>query len=137
MHFNCLAGPRNWQGYLYFLKTMLERRQHKRFKVNKDTFVFSKAHPGRINDISMGGMAFSHFSSNDECQGIESLSLFDKENDFFLEDVSCRTIGNSISRSSLPFSVMKTAQKSVEFSLSPSQAIQLQRYLQFHSCGHV
>ena len=114
---------------------MLEKRRHKRFKINEDSFVFSKMLPGRIKNISMGGMAFSHVFNNDDDLTIESLSILDKEHEFFLEDVSCRSVGNTITKSSFPFSDIKTVRQNVEFFLSSSQVNELEDYIQHHNCG--
>jgi len=85
----------------------------------------------------MGGMAFSYLYDRDDCQSIDCLSLFDKENHFFLENVSCRTVGNAIENNRNSFSAVQTGRKHVAFNLTPSQSIQLEDYIQAHSCGQI
>lgn len=108
---------------------MLERRKYKRFKGEQGTFVFSAGLPGIMNNISMGGMAFSHVLEGEESQEVGYLSVLDKTHDFFMENIACRTVESRLEENGPSFSIMRTVRKNVEFILSPDQEVRLKKYL--------
>ncbi len=76
-------------------KERVERRKHKRFKVENGAFVglgprYDKV--GRIIDISMGGLAFRCFGSR-EANG-SCLAVFFTETNFHLDEVQIKTISD-------------------------------------------
>lgn len=77
-------------------QVIVERRRHKRFKINGDIYAIlgkdSQA-MGRIMDISKGGLSFSHNGGRVEPSRVSELSLFFAD----------RNMSNSISRASLRF----------------------------------
>lgn len=116
---------------------MIERRKYKRYRIGEGVFVFSSSHPGRVNDISLGGVSFSHVYCAEDIDKDDTISILDSANDFYLRDVSCKPVCSFIENSLFPLSFMHTNKRSVQFSLSSSQKDQLEKYLQQHAIGVV
>ena len=114
---------------------MLERRKHKRYKVNKNAFVFGANSPGRISDISIAGMAFSHICDGKESKP-DAISILDSDNDFFLEQIPCQIISRNITRGVMPASSMQMAKVCVAFHLNSSQKPQLEEYINTKAIGN-
>ena len=114
---------------------MLERRQYKRYKVNQNAFVFGADQPGRITDISLAGMAFSYICDAQQSK-TDNISILDSDNQFFLEQIPCHTISQTVRTSDLPTSFMLMAQVSIAFELTPSQKTKLEEYINNHAIGN-
>ena len=114
---------------------MRERRRHQRYKVSENAFVFGAVHPGRITDISLAGMSFSHICDG-ELPETESLTILDSENQFFLEKVPCQTIARVVELSGFPASPLQVANVRVAFRLTSIQKVLLEAYIKTHAIGN-
>ena len=77
--------------------TLLEQREHKRFRVPKTTFValwpeFLRV--GQVADISMGGLAFRHLTGKEPASEPLQLDLFLAGGSFYLYRVPVEMIWN-------------------------------------------
>ena len=102
-------------------KERVERRKHKRFKVENSAFVglgprYEKV--GRIIDISMGGLAFRYFGSR-EANG-SCLAVFFTETNFHLDEVQTKTISDFEIADKLPSSSITAKRCGVQF-MSPTE----------------
>jgi len=113
---------------------MNDRRKYKRYQVNQNAFVFGSDHPGRISNISLAGMKFSHICEEELCD-TENISILDPENEFFMKQIPCQVVSQSITGSDLPASSIHTAHVRVSFQLSPSQETRLKEYINTASVG--
>ena len=80
-------------------KEMVERRKHKRFKVQGSAFVVLGAPPwphstkvGQIIDMSMHGLAFSYIADEGQSNSSFELGIFLADNSFHLRQIPFETI---------------------------------------------
>lgn len=81
-------------------KEVVERRKHKRFQVKENAFVVFEAQSrphsttkvGQITDISIGGLAFRYFASEEQSNGSFELGIFLAYNGFHLRQIPFEAI---------------------------------------------
>ncbi|MBW2565547.1 MAG: PilZ domain-containing protein [Deltaproteobacteria bacterium] len=118
-------------------KERVERRKHKRFRIEHGAFVglgprYDKV--GRIIDISMGGLAFRCFGSrkaNGSC-----LAVFFTETNFHLDEVQIKTISDFEIAGKLPSSSITARRCSVQFmGLTEKQRSQIEFFIKNYATG--
>ena len=116
-----------------------DRREHTRYRVDDAAFAFSDSRfPGRICDISMGGLAFAFIDQDAADSQMSEIDIMDTSNGFFLEKIPCSSITSKIMQNDTPFSVLRIARKSVRFGdLSEDQKDALEDYLMNCTLGTV
>jgi len=107
---------------------MEERRSYKRYQVGDNAFVFGAEHPGKINNISLAGMSFSHLCE-DTKRTPDRVTILDPKNEFFMEQIPCRLVSRQISHGALPTSTMHTSHVRVAFLLDANQRDSLESYI--------
>ncbi len=122
-------------------KKLVERRKHKRFQVPKRTLSAFGPHfakIGRIVDISMGGVAFHHNGGKEPSSGSHKLDIILSERDFYLGDVSYRTISDLEIPDKAPSRSIAMRRGSLEFrKLTHNQKSRLEQFIQDHTIGEV
>jgi len=119
---------------------MVERRKHKRFKVQDRAFVVLGAPPrphstkaGQIIDISMGGLAFSYIADDDRSNASSELGIFLADNSFHLRHIPFETISD-LKTNRVPFSSITIRRSGVQFGeLTHDQISQLEYFIQNHT----
>ncbi|MBW1742430.1 MAG: PilZ domain-containing protein [Deltaproteobacteria bacterium] len=113
--------------------TPAEQRQHRRFRVPKTTFValwpeFFRV--GQVADISMGGLAFRHLTSEDPPNGSLELDLFLAGRSFYLYKLPLEMIWNFEPVKANSSNAPNVRQCGLQFGgLTPSQAAQLEYFI--------
>ena len=119
-------------------KQHVERREHKRFPVTKDTFVALKPdyfEVGRVINISMAGLTFSYMADGKPPGQSSILDIFLVGRNFHLRDLPFRTISDVIS-DRIPFSSAKMRKCTVQFGdLTAYQSGRLKYFIQNHTMG--
>jgi hypothetical protein len=119
-------------------KQQVERRKHKRFPVTKDTFVALKPdylEVGRVINISMAGLTFSHMADGKPPRQSSDLDIFLVDRTFHLRDVPFRTISD-VESDRIPFSSAKMRKCTVQFEdLTSHQQGELKYFIQNHTEG--
>ena len=119
---------------------VIERRKHRRMEVRDGAFVLLGPHStklGRIIDISMGGLAFSHMAREKPSSGLFELDIFTIDTDFYLERVVFETISDFKTHEN-PFSSITMRRSGVRFGeLGHSQVSQLEDFMQKYTVGEV
>ncbi len=122
---------------------MLERRKHKRFKVQDSAFVVlrgsswphSTQKVGQIMDIGMGGLAFSYVAEQEPSNGSFELGIFSADNSFHLRKIPFETISD-VETKKVPFSSITMRRSGVQFGeLTQEQAAQLEFFLKNRTTG--
>ena len=117
-----------------------ERRHDTRFKVNPGAYtVFSPKSiiPGRINDISMGGLSFSYVEGEEWYHESKELDILFGENDFYLDKIPFETVSDTIIEKESPFSQITMRRCGVRFGkLTAEQQVQLKNFIRL-STGSV
>ena len=120
---------------------MNERRKHRRFQVENGAFAvlggLSWAHStqklGQINDIGMGGLAFSYIASEEVSDDSVELNIFLAENRFHLRKIPFKTIWD-VETEKVPFSSITTRRSGVRFGeLTPNQISHLKHFIRNHT----
>ncbi|MBW2174002.1 MAG: hypothetical protein JRF64_05045 [Deltaproteobacteria bacterium] len=119
-------------------KQQVERREHKRFPVTKDTFVALKPDyfkVGRIMNISMAGLAFSYMADGKPLSQSSGLDIFLVDRTFHLRDVPFRRISD-VESDRIPFSSAKMRRSGVQFGeLTAYQSGRLKYFIENHTNG--
>jgi len=121
---------------------MLERRKHKRFKVQNGAFAVLGAPPwphstkvGQIIDMSMGGLAFSYIAEQEPSNGSFELGIFLADNSFHLRKIAFETISD-LETNGVPCSSITMRRSGVQFGeLTPNQISQLKYFIRNHTIG--
>jgi hypothetical protein len=121
---------------------MLERRKHKRFKVQNGAFAVLGAPPwphstkvGQIIDMSMGGLAFSYIAEQEPSNGSFELGIFLADNSFRLRKIPFETISDLEIKKG-PFNSITMRRSGVQFGeLTPNQISQLKYFIRNHTIG--
>lgn len=113
---------------------LAKRRRQDRFQVRSSAFVVYNSNKlGRIVDISMHGLSFSHVESDRSPGELRELDIFLIDSDFYLENVPIET--SSIVKTYQPdFSSIYLGRYSVQFGkLTKNQRSQLEFLIRNHT----
>lgn len=121
-------------------KVTVERRKHERFEIWDEAFVLlgpDSTKLGRIIDISMGGLAFSHVGRASPPSALFELDMFLVDSDFYLDKMPYEIISDTKIRDS-GFDSIAMRRCGVQFgNLTPSQISQLEQFIRSHTSGEV
>jgi hypothetical protein len=107
-----------------------ERRRHKRYRVREGALAFLGSIPGKIIDISRGGVSVNYVVFEKGPEQVLKLDIFFPEEDFFLPGIPACVVSEIDSPAKLPFSAVQTKRIGVRFDgLSEKQEAALERYL--------
>ena len=119
---------------------LVEKRKHKRMEVKDGAFVLLGPHStklGRIIDIGMGGLSFSHMASERPSIGLFELDIFIIDGDFYLERVLFEATSDFKTYEN-PFSSITMRRSGVRFGeLGHNQVSQLEHFIQNYTIGEV
>jgi hypothetical protein len=126
-------------------KEMLERRKHKRFKVQIGAFAVLGGPPwphstkvGQIIDLSRDGLAFHYVTSEGGSNGSFELGILLAYHGFYCDKVPVKTISDFEVADKPRISSIATRRRSVQFGeLTPHQISQLEYFIQSHTIGEV
>ena len=116
---------------------IVERRKHKRFRVQDGSFVVFGSDSGKVGqiiDMSMGGLAFSYISGGEHSNGIFELDILLTDHGFYLEKVPVKTVSN-LEITGESASVSTTMRRhAVQFEeLTHDQTAKLEYFIQKHT----
>ncbi|UCD86765.1 MAG: PilZ domain-containing protein [Desulfobacterales bacterium] len=121
-------------------KMTVERREHERFETRDGAFILlgpDSTKLGRLIDISMGGLAFSHVARTRPPDELFELDLFLVEGDFYLDKVPYEIISDFKTYDN-HFGSITMRRCGVQFgSLTQSQISELEYFIQNHTTGEV
>ncbi len=113
-------------------KAQIERRKHKRFKVQNGSFAVltpSDTKVGRIMDISMSGLAFHYIGIEGPSNESTEISIFSGDCGFYLYRVPCETVSDlkAYASHSAPISIRRYC---VQFGdLTDDQVFRLEHFV--------
>jgi len=117
---------------------VVERRRHKRFKVQGGAYARFGSHfdkTGQVINISMGGVAISYNGSNEPLNESSELDLFFGKISFCFTKIPFKTISDVVVNEAL-FNPIITRLRGVQFGqLTPLHASQLEYVIQNHAIG--
>ncbi|UCG81250.1 MAG: PilZ domain-containing protein [Desulfobacterales bacterium] len=120
-------------------KLQVERRKHKRFRVQDGAFVMlrpSHSHMGRIVDISMSGLAFECFGEEEPATRPKELEIFVTDSSFRL-NMPCQLVYGLPTYES-PLTSYKKKRCGVQFGdLTEYQTSLLADFIEHHTLGEV
>jgi hypothetical protein len=94
---------------------LAERRKHKRFQIERGAFVVYHSNKlGRIVDISMDGLSFSHVERDRTTRKLHDLDIFLIDRDFYLENVPLQ-VDSTVKSYQPSFSSIYLGQYTVQF----------------------
>ena len=135
----------------------IERRRHKRFKVNKYAFALIRSATatsikiqgrsmgeiacsvfrskpdklGRINNISLGGFMFRHVDSKAQLNELHVLDILSADCGFYLEDLRFKSVSDFAVPEEFPGNPIKMRQFHLEFGrLSNAQTDKLEYFIE-------
>jgi hypothetical protein len=121
-------------------KQVIERRKHKRFRVQDGTFAVLGPRYGKIGpitDMSMSGLAFSYIAGEEQDNGSYQLSILLAQDSFHLTRIPFKTVWDTEAKE-VPFSTLDMRQCGVEFGqLTEKQISQLEHFVEKHTVGGV
>lgn len=116
----------------------VERRKHKRFQVDNGAFVVLGSNhdkSGRIIDISVGGLAFRYMTPVERQNG-SYLAIVLPETNFYLDEVSIKTISDFELPYKLPTNSMAMRRCGVQFvNLTDNQKSQIEFFINNYTIG--
>jgi len=119
-------------------KVGVERRKHKRLRVQDDVFVTlrpSDTGAGRLINISPAGLMFEYVTMNQPSIEATELEIFMTDNVFRLHEVPCQIVWDLPIYKNLTFS-LHMRRCGVQFGeLTYSQISQLEYFIQNHTTG--
>jgi len=118
----------------------VERRKHKRYRVENGAFAVLRPDNvklGQISEIGMDGLSFRYIAQQEPPGRSHKLDILLSSTDFHLQKVPFGTILYSEIREN-PSSVIKIRQCTVQFGeLTDNQKVLLQYFIQNHTTGEV
>jgi hypothetical protein len=113
---------------------LAKRRRQERFQVKSSAFVVYNSNKlGRVVDISMNGLSFSHVENDKSPGKLRELDIFLIDSDFYLENVPIET-GSVIKTYQPNFSSIYLGQCSVQFGkLTKNQRSQIEFFIRNHT----
>jgi hypothetical protein len=119
-------------------KAKVERRKHKRFRVQEGAFVIlnpSDTGAGRLVNISMGGLMFEYVATKEPSIEATELELFVTDSVFRLYGVPCKSVWD-LPVYKHPTMPLQKRQSGVQFGeLSAHQKSQLELFIEKHTTG--
>jgi hypothetical protein len=104
-----------------------ERRRHMRYCLGDGAVAVFGNSPGRIADISLGGLSFIYLDSGRPRPVSDTVDILDGQQGFFLGKISCRTILDCPVIDNLPYKLIKRRLEFIE--LSAAQKLQIASYI--------
>jgi len=120
-----------------------ERRQHKRYQVQKNVFVLSRnefMNPGQITEISLGGMVFRYNCRNGNSPGVSEIDIMtaDFTDAFLIRNLHIEAVSDCAISEENPIGSTRLRKQVVRFgSLSPNQTSRLKYFIRFYAYGSV
>ena len=115
---------------------LVEHREYERYQVREGAFVLlgpDSTKLGRIVDVSMGGLGFSHMARTSPSSQLFELDMFLIDSDFYLNSMPYEVISDFKTYNN-PFSSISMRRCGVKFgALSNSQIFQLEHFIQTHT----
>jgi hypothetical protein len=119
-------------------KQVIERRKHKRFRVQDGTFAVLGPRYGKIGqiiDMSMGGLAFSYIAGEEQGDRSYQLSILLAKDSFHLTSIPFKTVWDTEAKE-VPFSTLAMRWCGVEFGdLTERQISQMEYFVEKHTVG--
>jgi len=119
------------------MEEMKERRAHKRFKANEDTFIVAKngsSKLGTIKDISKGGLALRYIVNGDYLPESFWVDIFNRAENFYLKNIPAKKIFDVNIYGKVPFSTLIQKQVGVQFGdMEHDQMDQLDYFINNHT----
>ena len=116
------------------IKKSRERRKYARFRAKPGALVvFSNKNkqPGRIIDISKGGLAFCYVDGRDKLEESAELEIFFGEDNFCLDSLPFETVFDCVLVEGAPNTPKNINLRSVKFGkLTPKQQYQLAYFIE-------
>jgi c-di-GMP-binding flagellar brake protein YcgR len=110
-----------------------ERRNHTRFKAKAGAYTVFSARsiiPGRINDISLGGLCFSYVEGEEWYHESSELDILFGDDDFYLDKIPFETVSDTIIENESPYSQIIMRRCGVKFGkMSSEQLEQLKHFI--------
>ncbi len=118
---------------------MVERRKHKRFRVQEGVYALLKNNSsklGQIKNISRGGLAFRYIVDGEQIHEAFKVDIFISNIGYCLKDVPSKKISDLHLDNRLPFSTFSIRQARIQFNeLNHSQLSQLDNLMRDYSTG--
>jgi hypothetical protein len=120
-------------------ETTVDKRKHKRFKAQKETYIALVNHSikvGEIINISKGGIAFSYIGKEAQLTGWHKMKIFLSSKRFYLKEVPFKVVSDFCLDSKTPFSTVLMKQCSGQFGeLTNQQRSRLDHFIANHTIG--
>lgn len=121
-------------------RKMVRAREHSRFRAKDLTFVKlcseSNVDIGQMLDISRGGLSLKYFVDSEKSKDYSRLGIFLSGGDFILDQISFRTVSDTVINSSPPFSMITLRRFGVQFeNMQPDQVAKLDYFLLNYTLG--
>ena len=120
-----------------------ERRQHKRYQVQRNAFVLLRdgfMNPGQITEISLGGMAFRYNCRNGNSPGASEIDIMvaDFTDAFLIRNLHIKAVSQREISEENPIGSTRLRKQVVRFgSLSSNQTSRLKYFMRFYTSGSV
>ncbi len=113
----------------------MEKRKHPRYTLQENVIAVCENHPGRIRNLSLGGVSLVYLNLNGiSSKEIGLVDIFDGDNDFYMAGIPCQQREDQLILNESPFAMTTMTQKSLSFSeLTPNQNTLLKNYLEQHA----
>jgi hypothetical protein len=119
------------------IKEIMERREHKRFRVQNGVYVTLKDiyyKIGQLINISKGGCAFLYIANGEKINGRFNIDLFSGTDAFYLRNTSFKTISDFSQDNEPPFTHGKIRRCGGQFDeLTQTKKIQLDYFIKSHT----
>ncbi len=107
-----------------------ERRFYKRYQAKDGALAFIDSIPGRIVDISEGGMSINYMVFEKEITSSLMLDIFFNDDKFFLQNIPARVVSEKVKEPLTPFSSVVIRRYSIRFGdLSEDQREKLNYFI--------
>jgi hypothetical protein len=121
-------------------KVQVERRKHKRFRVEDGAFVALRPSDhgvGRLIDISMGGLTFDYVTMQPPSVKATELDIFVTNSSFRLFEIPCQSVWD-LNTYDIPTTPIHKRRCGVEFGdLTSRQILQIENFIENHTVGEV
>jgi hypothetical protein len=118
-----------------------ERRQHKRYQVQRNAFVLLRdgfMNPGQITEINLGGMVFGYNCRNGNSPGASEIDIMvaDFTDAFLIRNLHIKAVSEREISEENPIGATRLRKQVVRFgSLSPNQKTRLKYFMRFYTSG--
>ena len=115
----------------------VEKRKHKRFKVQKNTYIITvndTTNLGQMINISKGGLAFNYIGQKEKISGWHKVDIFLSSKRFYLKEILFKATSDFYLDPNTPFSTVLMKQCGGEFGeMTDEQKSQLDYFLDNHT----